>query len=206
MTAIALWLTINGTGILRGQEPDLHVVRIEEDWELVIDEPDVASNAPQVTTVLSPFADLGGYYVALELNYQSQPQYAPGGVHLQLWQGQQFVSTRKFPVDARLGTASETITWTQAVEATEGTLTFEITDGESQTWGAFGGEGYLKVTLPGYACNLDGYRPEVSTGNSGVGFAKNRVVSLTLKRVRATASTGVVVEDDTARVVFQREE
>ena len=183
----------------------LHVVRVEEDWELVVGDPDTENNAPQVTAVMSPGGNLDGYYVALEVNFQSQPAYAPGGVHLQLWQGAQCVATKKFPDQSRLAVTGEVVRWTQSMTVENGVLQFEVTDGDSQTWGDFGGQGYLKIAVDGAASHLDNYRPEVSVAHSGVCFAKNRVQSLTLKQVRVTASNGTVVTDQEPRSVFEQE-
>jgi hypothetical protein len=83
-----------------------------------------------------------------------------------------------------------------------GALTFEIVKGNSVAWGQFGGQGNLKATVSTTLSDLSGYRPEVSTANSGIGFAGNRVQSLTLKAVRLLRSTGDQVVDTQPRVVF----
>jgi hypothetical protein len=84
-----------------------------------------------------------------------------------------------------------------------GLLTYEITDGSSTTWGAFGGQGYLKGTVATTLLNLNGYNSAVSVANSGIGYASNRVTSLTLKRIRVVTSSGDTVEDSTPKIVFQ---
>jgi len=52
--------------------------------------------------------------------------------------------------------------------------------------------------------NLNGYDPNASVQNSGVGFASNRVQSLVLKAVRLVTSTGEVLQDTTLRPVYPR--
>jgi hypothetical protein len=195
---------VAGHRLAIGEDGGFEIVRIEEDWELVLGEPDVANVAPQVTTTLSPTGDLNGYYVAFELNHQSQPDFAPGGLQLQLWNGEEYVSSHKRPGAECLAHQGEIVRWTQTAAVEEGGLAFEITHGSSTTWGDFGGQGYLKAFIAGGVGNLNEYRSAVSVANSGVGFAGNRVVSLTLKRVRAFLADGRMVEDTAERPVHPR--
>jgi hypothetical protein len=102
-----------------------------------------------------------------------------------------------------MATRDEVVCWTQSMRLHGESLTFEIKDGTSTTWGEFGGEHGLKSTRDTELANLNGYDPDVSVANSGTGYASNRVASLTLKRVRITFDNGDVVVDETARVVEQ---
>ncbi len=179
----------------------ISVVAIEEDWELVVATPDSNSTAPQVSCTISPLSHVNALHATFELNHQSQPDFTAGGLQLQIWNDEQPISSRKFPNSSVLATDNETVRWTQALRLDDDTLTFEITDGTSTTWGNFGGQGYLKASLTTDLKNLNGYDPDVSVTNSGVAYAGNRVTALVLKRVRATLATGEVIEDTTPRVV-----
>jgi hypothetical protein len=181
------------------------IVRVEEDWELVVGEPDSDSDAPQITCVISPFSHLCGVYAIFELNHQSLPDYQAGGLQLQLWYGEYPLDSCNFPNSSLLSHSGEVIHWTQSIRLHDGKLVFEITNGSSTTWGAFGGQGYLKTCLPTLLTNLNSYDPAVSVDNSGAGYADNRIESLVLKRVRAYTSTGEEILDDTARVVHPRD-
>jgi hypothetical protein len=63
-----------------------------------------------------------------------------------------------------------------------------VINGQSQTWGNFGGSngnsGHLTLGINIGLPNLNGYDPNVSLDNSGVSFASNLVVSQTLMAVR----------------------
>jgi len=96
------------------------------------------------------------------------------------------------------------VSWTQKMRLADSTLVFEVTNGESQTWGQFGGGGSLRLSLATTLANLNQYDPHVSIGNSRIGYATNRVQSLVLKRLRVYLSNGEVVEDDTLRVVYRK--
>ena len=177
------------------------VVGIEEDWEMVVASPDANSTAPQVSCTISPLSHVNSLHATFELNHQSQPEFVAGGLQLQVWNDEQPLSSRKFPNPEVLDTDNEVVRWTQSLTLDAGTLTFEITDGTSTTWGNFGSQGYLRASLTTNLENLNGYDPEISVQNSGIAYAGNRVTTFVLKRVRATLATGEVIEDTTQRVV-----
>jgi len=176
---------------------------VEEDWELVVGTPASESDAPQVICVISPVGNVDSLHATLELNNHSVPEFAAGGLQFQLWEGEVPLTERKFPNQALLSHANETVTWTQSMELSGGSLEFEITDGNSVTWGTFGGQGYLKASVTTTLSDLNAYNPAVSVANSGVCYAANRVQSLTLKRVRVYMSDGQVLVDCTERVVHR---
>ncbi len=163
---------------------DNPVVRVEEDWELVLATPDVNSNGPQVVTAISPFGNLNALYVTFEMNHRSAPDSAEGGLHLQVWRGEEHLATHDYPECDELATTGEVVRWTQAVELQSGQIIFEIIHGQSTTWGPFGTQGNLKASLACDLTSLASYTPEVSTKNSGVTFAGHCVRTLKLTSVR----------------------
>lgn len=198
VVAVGILILAAGTCLA---EPAVEIVRVEEDWELVIDSPDPDSTAPQVVCVTSPLPGVDGLYLAFEINHQSLPDFTPGGLQLQVWSGETAVTQRKFPNAEVAATQQETVRWTQSMEVQGDNLVFDVIDGSSTTWGNFGGQGYLHVGVGSPVANLNGYDPTVSVNNSGIGYAANRVSSLVLKAVRYRISTGEVYEDLTQRVV-----
>ncbi|MDD4787755.1 MAG: hypothetical protein PHO07_11310 [Pirellulales bacterium] len=199
--ALALALLLSLPAAVFGQD-DLAIVRVEEDWELVVGEPDPNLVAPQLTCALSPTQTLDGLYLLFDVNHQNHPDFVAGGVQLQVWSGDFAVLERKFPNTLAMAQPGETGSWTQAMAVSGGNLSVEITNGRSATWGLFGAEGYLKAAVATEIANLNGYSPDFSTANSGVGYASNRVVSLVLKRVRYYTDSGAHWEDATPRTVF----
>jgi hypothetical protein len=180
--------------------PAAEIVRVEEQWELKIATPDPASDAPQVICLVSPLNDIRGVHAAFELNQRSQPYFSPGGLQLQLWDGESPLGHVNATAVGVLGQPEETVTWTQVMEVSAGVLRFSIAGGQSTTWGGFGGDG-LSIAVPTTLANLNQYDPAVSVRNSAVGYAANRVHSLTLTHVRKVDSTGEATDDDTVRVV-----
>jgi hypothetical protein len=185
-----------------GDDP-AQVVRVEEDWEMALGTPEPESDAPQVTCVIAPYNNLDSLHAAFTLNHQGLPEYVAGGLQLQIWNGETSLSAQNFPNTNIMSQSGETVSWTQSMELKEGKIIFEILNGNSTTWGQFGGQGYLKAIVDTTLPNLNQYSPSVSVSNSGISYASNRVQSLVLKRVRLILGTGEIVEDDTVRTVHQ---
>ena len=179
------------------------VIRVEEDWELQILEPDPNAVAPQVTCVISPVGSVESLYAALTINHQTLPDYTPGGLQLQLWVNEEPLAAKKFPQEDLLNTDGETVTWTQEMKLEDGQLVFEVTAGTSETWGTFGGQGYLKISVPTAMENLGDYSSNISTEQSGIGFAANRTAKLVLKEVRWYTSDGQVYTDTEDKIVHE---
>jgi hypothetical protein len=190
-------------GNLASAQSGNQVVRVEEDWEVVVGTPDSTTSGPQITCAISPLGNLGGKHCLFMVNHRTHPSFSAGGTQLQVWNGESLFATDKHPNTALLSTAGETVKWTMKMSLVGGQLIFDVDDGVSTTWDNFGANGLLWEAVESDLANLNGYSPAVSVANSGVNFASNRVQSLVLKKVRLVLSTGEVLEDNTARVVHQ---
>lgn len=176
-----------------GAQAQDDIVRIEEDWCLTVGNPDTSVAGPQVTCVISPIGNANSLYAIINLNHRAGDWFAPGGMQLQLWYGEIALSNKVHPNGGLLHHSGENITWTQDMSVDdEGKLKFTVKNGQSQTWGSFGGQGYLTSTIATNLQNLNAYSPTVSIQNSGVVFAGNRVESLVLKRIRVHTASGQV--------------
>jgi hypothetical protein len=179
------------------------VLQVEEDWELVVANPDSGNTAPQVTCTISPYPHLDNLHSVIEINHKTVPSFAAGGFHLQTWAGEYNLTRKSLESGASLATSGEVVTWTSRMKLTDYSLSFSVRNGNSTTWGTFGGGTALYSSYGTSLDNLNGYSPDFSVENSGVGFASNRVRSLTLKRVRYTLADGSVLTDDTPRIVHE---
>jgi hypothetical protein len=178
------------------------VVRVEEDWVLVVGLPAPNLDAPQVSCGISPLGDFNSAYVVFNLNHRSQPIYIPGGLQLQVWTNGTPLLSDDDPDDEIMEQSGETVTWTQQLTVSNGIFTAAVVNGNSQTWGTFGGDGRLQASFQASFANLNAYSPNVSVANSGVSFAPNRVQSLTLQCVRYYTSDGQVTQDNQVRTVY----
>lgn len=187
---IAGWQTVPAQIPLSG------VARVEEDWELVINDPDINDNSPQVTCVMAPL-DVDSGYLAIDVNFHSQPEYSPGGVQMHIWSPNQPMLVANLGATSLLQTEGETVTWTTKMSLANETLTFAVVNGDSTTWGSFGNDSKLQLSVAAPLTDLAGYSSEVSLDNSGVPYASNRVTSLTLKAVRWYSAAGVLLQQNT---------
>ena len=188
---------------VRGQTGGSDVYRVEEDWQLVVNEPDVSNNGPQVTCTFSP-ADMSTAYCAIDINYHTQPEYVPGGVQLHTWDPSDLIMYASSKHQGVMATSGETVTWTQRMSWRYGRIYFSVRNGSSQTWGSFGGTAdSLRLNIGTWLPNLNSYSPDVSIANSGVSFCSNKVASLTLTAVRCYDSQGNLIgQNNTPHVVY----
>jgi len=177
------------------------IVHVEEDWQLVLGQPDPNTVGPQVATTMSPLGDITSTFFTFEINHRSAPYWTPGGLTIHQWSGdwrvQSFDRTDRTVMD----TANETLSWTQILDAQNGTLTFQVKNGSSTTWGPFGYSNLFKLSTAWGANNINGYTPDVSVSQSGVAFAGNRVQSLKITTIRVKLSDGTSYTDNTQRTV-----
>jgi hypothetical protein len=183
--------------------PAQDLVRVEEDWELVLGTPDENSCGPQVACTMSPLGHIDGTHFTLEINHRSVPYWSPGGITLHHWHGESRQQSMDRQDRSVMQSNGETVTWTQILDVDEGILTFQIKDGASTTWGPFGYSNHLKLQAWWSAGHINDYTPDVSVARSGVAYAGNRVQSLKLLPVRATLADGQTVTDNTVRVAHQ---
>ncbi len=177
------------------------IVRVEEDWELVMGTPDPSTVSPQATCTFAPAGNLNSFYAVFDLNLRNFPSYEAGGVQLQLWNGNSSVEAVREKAGYTLRTDGETVSWTQRMSLDDHELQFAVVNGNSTTWGQFGTS--IAITIPSELENLNSYSPELSVENSGIGFGANRVSSLTLVRTRAYSVTQAY-EDTTPHVVYPK--
>jgi len=166
------------------------VVEIEEHWQLQVGGPDSVKSSPQVTMVMSPKSHLDGEFFVLTLNHRSYPDFTAGGIQVQRWCGEECIAAKDSPAMQALNRNDETISWVQRISLTDELLTFEVLSGASQSWGAFGASGKLKLSKETNLARLNSYKPAISLGESGIGYAGNRVSSLTLTKLRWKTADG----------------
>jgi hypothetical protein len=182
------------------------VMQIDEEWELVVTVPDGPLAAPQIQTVMSPFQNINGFFICFLVNHRNNPELAVGGLEVQFWYGDEQLGSRRVERDG-VAIPKETITWTQRlmIRGSLGSryVCFRVVDGDSESWGPFGGTEPLHMNLDTSQNDLSGYSSNFSVANSGVFFSSNRVARLVLKSVRGYSESGTLVfQETTPRVVF----
>jgi hypothetical protein len=196
-SALAVLVAAVAGGGLSAQSGSPDVYTVEEDWQVVVGDPQFNDNGPQITCTISP-ADMGTAYCAFDLNYHTQPDYQAGGMQLHTWDPADPIEVASSPHHDIMQTSGEVVTWTTRMAWNNGNLDFRVVNGQSQTWNNFGqGESQLFLRLPTPLSNLNSYSPNVSLDNSGVSFASNLVVSQTLMAVRWYDVNGNLIQEVT---------
>jgi hypothetical protein len=187
LSLIVIALCSMGTGSARAADSD--VIEIEEHWQLQVGGPDSSRSAPQVTMIMSPVENLAGTYFSFVVNHWTYPDFGAGGYQLQKWYGTECAGAVHGYKTAQLHHDGELITWVQRLNVDDGTLTFRVMNGTSESWGNFGGWGFA-IHASTSLSKLNSYRPGISIDQSGIGFAGNRVSSLTLQKLRWKTRNG----------------
>ena len=138
---------------------------------------------------------MSGIHFLFILNHVNAPGFEAGGMQAQYWDGDNLVQEAIAGENGALESNGETIRWVQRMTIEDGTLTFEVINGESETWGSFGG-GDLSFSVPTSLNKLNGYLPGVSIGESQVSYAENRVTSLVLTKLRWVKANGQAFEQN----------
>lgn len=173
------------------------VVRIEEDWELQVTQPDAQLDAPQITTTMVPFGSQTDLLLQVDLNHGTVPAFSKGGIQVRACIEEECLDQARVLSDVRLHHNSETVQWTQVVQLTSNGFYFGIINGSSESWGDFGGTStaiFVAYSSVGGNFSLHNYSPQHSLENSGVTYASNRVGKLRLKKIRVHHSNGHVSE------------
>jgi hypothetical protein len=179
---------------------DLVPDAVEEDWSLVIANPDPTGVGPQITTVMSPTSSSSDAFFAFDMNYREYPVFAAGGMQVQTWSGGKVIGTSTQGSDL-FNTPNETLTWTQRLSVNDGQVVYDVNNGQSTTWGQFGQGATLQVSNNFSSDSLIGYDPAYSAAHSGASWQSNNVTSLTLVRVRYYANGKLLRTDTNPRVV-----
>jgi hypothetical protein len=198
LSLLALAVPFAGQTAADVQSLGATVIRVEEDWTLTVNQPSWETASPQVSTQMCRGTG-ATRFCNFHLNSLDIPQYAQGGLQLQVWMGS--TNLAAVPSDSRniMDTPNETVTWTQYLKSSGNQLIFGISAASSQTWGDFSG---MQTVVPGSWTILDNYSSDYSVQNSGITFGANRVSSLTLTQVRRYYSDGSIQTDATTRVVY----
>jgi hypothetical protein len=169
-------------------EPVVYLV--EEEWEMKINEPEVAINSPQVALFLFPDASREDCYFQLQMNYAAEEGYSSGGFRVGAFSNETPVDEERSVVQEMLAWDNDVLTWTSAMAVFNGKLMYALKNGNGMQWGSFGGPDYLVEMDCQGVTSLENYSPQKSLEFVDFQFGANRVHSVRLKRVHLTYTDG----------------
>lgn len=177
------------------------VQRVEEDWELVLNTPSGELESPQFHTVMSPHSGTSGRFFQATWNYRDAETYLAGGMQVQELYGEELMQIKEVGQEP-LSTTAETVSWTQSLELAGTSMKFTVFNGQSSSWGSFGGSS-MQLTCSSYLTSLNNYNPNTSVKNSWITYGANRVNELRIKEVRYYDHWGLVWKDSSPKVVYK---
>lgn len=172
---------------------DATIYKIEENWEMVINQPDPITTSPQVTFFTSPSVHSESDYFQLQMNYAADDGFSGGGFHVAAVRDNHIHDEARSRTERTLSTDGERVRWTSVMASIHGKLLFAVKDGHSIEWGDFGGPDYLVKIPASHWSDLSEYHPQQSLNNVDIGFGANRVASVTLLSVRIFYTDGRVI-------------
>jgi hypothetical protein len=201
--AILLGLTVALTNSSQAQDgnSDPEITMILEQWEVKVADPDVDTNSPQLSTIMTPDNSHPEDFFAFELNHSTIPEFSPGGMQVQYWSGDQLSKYQYSATNELIDESPDTIIWTQRLSLNNGQLRFQIINGDSESFGDFGGSALFTLTTPSNLQSLNAYSYEESAKYSNVTYGTNRVEKMQLKRVRFYSGSTLVKQMNTPIVV-----
>ena len=149
------------------------VYKVEEDWELVVNQPDASSNSPQITFFTSPSHLLEDSYFQLQMNYHAADDYSSGGFHVASVSDDQTVDDARSMTRKNLATNDDLIRWTSVMAVIDNRALFAGRDGYGREWGSFGGPDYLVLMVPSPVPDLSNYRYQESMKSVDLGYRRN---------------------------------
>ncbi|MCO8125406.1 hypothetical protein NHH03_26945 [Stieleria sp. TO1_6] len=187
---MALFFASSIHSLSHATEPVLF--KVEEDWEMVINQADVRMNSPQIAFFIYPDAEHADCYFQLQMNYAAEDKYSSGGFRVGAFCNEVAIDEERSRITENLAWSYDRIRWTSAMAIFDGKLMFALKDGLGYQWGPFGGPEYLVEMDDQEMHALDHYTPQASLKAVDIGFGSNRVASIKLRRVRLTYTDGSI--------------
>jgi hypothetical protein len=173
-----------------------HVVRVEEHWKVRVSFPDPAKDLPQFSFVLTPTRDFNGPHMVVALNHHTEPQFAPGGVQLQSYDGPQLISVHSKLHGKRLWQTDDDIEVRMAIEVVDGALKYEVFKLKGKSWGDNKDSQWLFVSQPTSLPHLDNYDAALTHTWTGAGAGVHCLEKAEVTKVRYTFSDGKDIDVD----------
>lgn len=179
------------------------IIKVEEDWEFVVGDPDPNLDCPQIVTVFGPTDANFGTHVVFELNHGTMPSFGEGGMQLQVWWNEWLIGYKRQRAPAELSSIGEVVRYTTVTQLAENNLMMYIKDGTSISWGEFGEVGSLFIKLYTLRDDLNPYDHNNSIRHSRVTFGANRVNRFRRRAIRFYSADGLYAESTTSRYVHR---
>ena len=99
------------------------VYKVEEDWEMVITQPDPITTSPQITFFTSPSVHSERTYFQLQMNYAADDSFSGGGFHVAAVKNDDIRDEARSETKRALSTDGEPVRWTSVMASIHGKFT-----------------------------------------------------------------------------------
>jgi hypothetical protein len=181
------------------------IMRVEEDWVIDVGLADGVNTAPEIVTVFGPSNPNYGTHAVFEMNHATYPDFDRGGMQIQAWHANWLLGSKRHTDVSELLTVVERIkyTCTTRLKADDDWVRLEVKNGESVTYGNFGGDGSLKLYVWTEKDSLNDYDAESSLIHSRVTFGANRVNQFFRDEIRYYTADGDVITDSEDKYIHK---
>lgn len=190
---------VAGLSFGQGIAEERQLVKVEEDWEVLITEADDASSSPQIINVIAPGQSLTGPYAMVEVNHSTFPYFSEGGLQLQGRRGDSLISAQSFASGQTLRHDYDRLKYTIGLRQYEDNLLLIVKNVASKSWGGNLKNDVMLLAFPRENFSLSDYSPEFSVSASSVHVGAHRVASMYMTKSRKFYSDDTVEEDTTIR-------
>lgn len=173
--------------------------RIEEDWVVLVRNPDPETCAPQIVNMMSPDPINETSYGLFEINHGSSPHFLAGGIQVQALKHDQLISKQNANSTRTISRSYDRVSYTVSMKKTDdGQLVYQMKNGRSKTWGRFASAATdLKAAHTTDLDSLNQYVPTHSVKNTSVNVGAHRVELMAQQEVRWYDSDGKLIKQDT---------
>lgn len=168
------------------------IVRVEQDWEVVIKSPDTNRATPQLALWMRPDPALDAGFL-VTINYQDTPAFATGGVGIQGWHQDACLGSRSHLL-GRSPEKDERIEITTFMEIANGKASFGVSKGKSKTFGDLSKAGLTVANVQAGTTSLARYSTQDSVDNCLFTASPERVGMVKITQVRAYDAKGVKLD------------
>lgn len=174
------------------------LVRVEEDWMVLIQETDRDATSPQVNNVISFGSSQSSLYGMIELNHGTSPSFRSGGIQVQARNDETVINQTSWREGYTLNEDYDRLEYTVTLFHQNSSTYVGVKNIRSKTFGDSGST-EIRAQVTSWEKSLTDYRPDVSASASSVNVGAQRVATMCMPRVRYYYSNGDVETDETLR-------
>ncbi|MBL8815319.1 MAG: hypothetical protein JNL58_04770 [Planctomyces sp.] len=197
-SSVAAFLAISFLTSFAALAEERTLIRVEEDWMVLIEETDDDAASPQVNNVIAFASSQSGLYGMIELNHSTYPSFHAGGIQVQARNDENVIASQTYRDGIALDRDFDRLEYTVSLFHSGEHTWVGIKNIRSKTWGDSGST-ETRAQIASYRKSLSNYTPDHSASASSVNVGAQRVATMCMPRVRYYYSNGDVETEEKTR-------